>query len=65
MNIESKPLKLEYIIIIFLLIIAIVLLFYKSIEPEKPISEVKKPKSILKKQKIFIQLITLMLNFMM
>ena len=47
--IESNPLKLEYIIIIFLLIIAIVLLFYKSVEPEKPIKEVKKPKSILKK----------------
>tara|TARA_B100001758_G_scaffold20619_2_gene14518 strand:- start:4648 stop:5013 length:366 start_codon:yes stop_codon:yes gene_type:complete len=49
MNIESNQLKLEYVIIIFLLIIAIVLLFYKSIEPEKPINEVKKPKSILKK----------------
>ena len=29
---ESNPLKLEYVIIIFLLIIAIVLLFYKSID---------------------------------
>jgi hypothetical protein len=47
--IESNPLKLEYIIIIFLLIIAIVLLFYKSIEPEKQIKIDKKPKSILKK----------------
>ena len=51
MIIESNPLKLEYVIIIFLLIIAIVLLFYKSIEPEKPVNEVKKPKSILKKTK--------------
>jgi hypothetical protein len=49
MNIEPNQLKLEYVIIIFLLIIAILLLFYKSIEPEKPIKEVKKPKSILKK----------------
>jgi len=51
MIIESNQLKLEYIIIIFLLIIAIVLLFYKSIEPEKTINEVTKPKSILKKPK--------------
>ena len=51
MIIESNQLKLEYVIIIFLLIIAIVLLFYKSIEPEKTINEVTKPKpkSILKK----------------
>ena len=53
MIIESNPLKLEYIIIIFLLIIAIILLFYKSIEPNQPIKkEIDlsiKPKSILKK----------------
>ena len=48
MIIESNPLKLEYIIIIFLLIIAIILLFYKSVEPEKTIKETKKTKSILK-----------------
>lgn len=52
MIIESNQLKLEYVIIIFLLIIAIVLLFYKSIEVEKPINEGTKPKSILKKTKV-------------
>jgi DUF4097 and DUF4098 domain-containing protein YvlB len=50
MIIESKPLKLEYVIIIFLLIIAIVLLFYKSVEPEKTNNKPKNdPKSIFKK----------------
>jgi hypothetical protein len=49
MIIETNPLKLEYVIIIFLLILAIVLLFYKSIEPERPTSQ-NKPKPILKKQ---------------
>jgi hypothetical protein len=53
MIIETNPLKLEYVIIIFLLILAIVLLFYKSIEPELPISQNKpKPKPILKKQSV-------------
>ena len=47
---ESNPLKLEYVIIIFLLIIATVLLFYKSVEPEKTNNKPKiEPKSILKK----------------
>ena len=51
MIIETNPLKLEYVIIIFLLILAIVLLFYKSIEPERPIPQNKpRPKPILKKQ---------------
>lgn len=55
MIIETNPLKLEYVIIIFLLILAIVLLFYKSIEPELPISQNKpKPKPILKKQSVQI-----------
>ena len=46
-----NPLKLEYVIIIFLLIIAIIVLFYKSIEPssQTPVN-VQPVKSILKKQ---------------
>tara|TARA_B000000477_G_C6080820_1_gene223089 strand:+ start:43 stop:402 length:360 start_codon:yes stop_codon:yes gene_type:complete len=57
MIIETNPLKLEYVIIIFLLILAIVLLFYKSIEPELPISQNNpklNPKPILKKQSVQI-----------
>lgn len=49
--VESNQLKLEYVVIIFLLIIAIVVLFYKSID--RPINPniVEQPiKSILKKQ---------------
>ena len=53
MIIETNPLKLEYVIIIFLLILAIVLLFYKSIEPELPIYQ-NKPKPILKKKSVQI-----------
>jgi hypothetical protein len=46
-----NPLKLEYVIIIFLLIIAIIVLFYKSIEPSSQPNMVVQPvKSILKKQ---------------
>jgi len=54
---ESNPLKLEYVIIIFLLIIATVLLFYKSLEPEKTNNKHKiKPKSILKKDNIPVEI---------
>ena len=48
---ENYPLKLEYVIIIFLLIIAIVVLFYKSIEPEPQNIPIK---SILKKQPVYV-----------
>lgn len=54
---ESNPLKLEYVIIIFLLIIAAVLLFYKSVEPEKTNDKPKiEPKSILKKDNIPVEI---------
>jgi len=54
---ESNPLKLEYVIIIFLLIIATVLLFYKSIESEKTNNKPKiKTKSILKKDNIPVEI---------
>jgi|TARA_B110000483_G_scaffold242648_1_gene329157 hypothetical protein len=51
---ENYPLKLEYVIIIFLLIIAIVVLFYKSIEPEPSNIPIKPIKSILKKQPVYV-----------
>tara|TARA_B110000444_G_scaffold220555_1_gene221373 strand:+ start:392 stop:763 length:372 start_codon:yes stop_codon:yes gene_type:complete len=54
---ESNPLKLEYVIIIFLLIIATVLLFYKSVEPEETNDKPKnEPKSILKKDNIPVEI---------
>lgn len=47
-----NELKLEYVIIIFLLILAIVILFYKSLDTPQPINIPKKDiKPILKKDK--------------
>jgi len=54
---ESNPLKLEYVIIIFLLIIATVLLFYKNVEPERTNDKHNtEPKSILKKDNIPVEI---------
>ena len=49
-----NSLKLEYVIIIFLLIIAIVILFYKSLDVSQSIKDIpkKEVKSILKKETI-------------
>lgn len=45
-----NELKLEYVIIIFLLILAIVILFYKSLDTSKPITPKHNITPILKKE---------------
>ena len=45
-----NELKLEYVIIIFLLILAIVILFYKSLDTPQPITPKHNIKPILKKE---------------
>ena len=53
--IETNPLKLEYVVIIFLLIIAIVVLFYKSIDTPPQNVNTTPIKSILKKQPVYVE----------